>query len=40
MGEGDRDFTGILTNIEKIITGIDTPVIVKEVGFKDFQNLP
>lgn len=33
MLEGDRDFTGILDNIEKIVNGVDKPVIVKEVGF-------
>lgn len=33
MLEGDRDFKGVLDNIEKIVNGIDKPVIVKEVGF-------
>jgi isopentenyl-diphosphate delta-isomerase len=33
MEEGDRDFRGVLKNIEKIVMGIDKPVIVKEVGF-------
>ncbi len=33
MLEGDRDFTGILANIEAIVKAIDKPVIVKEVGF-------
>lgn len=33
MDEGDRDFRGIIKNIEKIIQGVDKPVIVKEVGF-------
>jgi isopentenyl-diphosphate delta-isomerase len=33
MLEGDRDFTGILDNIEKIVKEIDKPVIIKEVGF-------
>lgn len=33
MLEGDRDFTGILKNIEDIVKGVDKPVIVKEVGF-------
>ena len=33
MPEGDRDFTGWLTNIEEIVKHIDVPVIVKEVGF-------
>jgi isopentenyl-diphosphate Delta-isomerase len=33
MPEGDRDFSGALKRIEKIIREIDVPVIVKEVGF-------
>ncbi|MGN9166064.1 type 2 isopentenyl-diphosphate Delta-isomerase [Tissierellaceae bacterium HCP3S3_D8] len=33
MEEGDRDFTGVLENIENIVKNIDKPVIVKEVGF-------
>ena len=33
MLEGERDFTGVLSNIEKIVKSIDKPVIVKEVGF-------
>lgn len=33
MLEGDRDFRGILRNIEAIVKEIDKPVIVKEVGF-------
>lgn len=33
MLEGDRDFKGILENIETIVKTIDKPVIVKEVGF-------
>lgn len=33
MAEGDRDFKGILSNIENIVSKIDKPVIVKEVGF-------
>jgi isopentenyl-diphosphate delta-isomerase len=33
MLEGDRDFRGILENIETIAKTIDKPVIVKEVGF-------
>ncbi|OZV11157.1 type 2 isopentenyl-diphosphate Delta-isomerase [Tissierella sp. P1] len=33
MLEGDRDFRGILRNIETIVKGIGKPVIVKEVGF-------
>lgn len=33
MIEGNRNFKGILKNIETIVRGIDKPVIVKEVGF-------
>lgn len=33
MFEGDRDFRGILNNIEKIVKEANKPVIVKEVGF-------
>jgi len=33
MLEGDRDFRGVLKNIETIVNGIDKPVIIKEVGF-------
>ena len=33
MPEGDRDFSGALKRIEEIISGIEVPVIVKEVGF-------
>lgn len=33
MAEGDRDFTGILSNIEKLVKEIDQPIMVKEVGF-------
>lgn len=33
MPEGDRDFRGILDNIENIVNGSKVPVIVKEVGF-------
>lgn len=33
MPEGDRDFSGRLKNIEKIVKSLDVPVIVKEVGF-------
>ncbi|NLY45308.1 MAG: type 2 isopentenyl-diphosphate Delta-isomerase [Tissierella sp.] len=33
MDEGDRDFKGIINNIEDIVKNIDKPVIVKEVGF-------
>ncbi|MGD8189179.1 type 2 isopentenyl-diphosphate Delta-isomerase [Brevibacillus ginsengisoli] len=33
MPEGDRDFTGYLRNIERIVSTVPVPVIVKEVGF-------
>nr|WP_300002992.1 type 2 isopentenyl-diphosphate Delta-isomerase [Tissierella sp.] len=33
MPEGDRNFSGWLKNIEKIIKEIEVPVIIKEVGF-------
>jgi len=33
MPEGDRDFTGALKRIERIVKAVDVPVIVKEVGF-------
>lgn len=33
MEEGDRDFKGVLNNIEMIAKGIDKPLIIKEVGF-------
>lgn len=33
MPEGDRDFNGWLHNIEKIVSQLHVPVIVKEVGF-------
>lgn len=33
MNEGDRDFKGILNNIENIVKNINKPLIVKEVGF-------
>ncbi|MEH6945100.1 type 2 isopentenyl-diphosphate Delta-isomerase [Bacillus sp. JJ722] len=33
MPEGDRDFSHILKNIERIISQLHVPVIVKEVGF-------
>lgn len=33
MPEGDRDFTGALDRISKIVNELPVPVIVKEVGF-------
>ncbi|EEL51465.1 MULTISPECIES: type 2 isopentenyl-diphosphate Delta-isomerase [Bacillus cereus group] len=33
MPEGDRDFTGVLERIEKIVLSAEVPIIVKEVGF-------
>lgn len=33
MEEGDRDFSGMYSNIENIVKNIDKPVIIKEVGF-------
>lgn len=33
MTEGDRNFRGVLTNIENVVTLSHVPVIVKEVGF-------
>lgn len=33
MEEGDREFKGILSNIESLVSNLDKPVIVKEVGF-------
>ncbi|MBM7604444.1 isopentenyl-diphosphate delta-isomerase [Metabacillus crassostreae] len=33
MPEGDRDFTDALTRIERVVKGVQVPVIVKEVGF-------
>ncbi|WP_214480426.1 type 2 isopentenyl-diphosphate Delta-isomerase [Bacillus sp. SM2101] len=33
MPEGDRDFTSALHRIEKIVHGLEVPVLVKEVGF-------
>lgn len=33
MAEGDREFKGVLDNIQTIVNSIDKPVIVKEVGF-------
>lgn len=32
MTEGDRTFNGYLRNLEKLVAGLDVPVIVKEVG--------
>ncbi|EGO64915.1 type 2 isopentenyl-diphosphate Delta-isomerase [Acetonema longum] len=32
MSEGDRNFTGYLKNIERIVSKVGVPVIVKEVG--------
>ena len=33
MEEGDREFRGIINNIEAIVKAVDKPVIVKEIGF-------
>ncbi|TDT62848.1 type 2 isopentenyl-diphosphate Delta-isomerase [Fonticella tunisiensis] len=33
MPEGDRNFKGLLKNIENIVRKIDKPVIIKEIGF-------
>src|SRR6202035_5681083 len=33
MPEGDRSFSSWGPRIEEIVTGVDVPVIVKEVGF-------
>ncbi len=33
MEDGDRDFRGILENIKSIVSEVDFPIIVKEVGF-------
>lgn len=33
MPEGDRNFKGVLRNIENIVKSIDKPIIIKEVGF-------
>ncbi len=33
MDEGDRDFKGVLKNIESIVKSVEVPIIVKEVGF-------
>ena len=32
MNEGDRDFSGYLTKVAAIVSKVDVPVIVKEVG--------
>ncbi|MCF6460246.1 type 2 isopentenyl-diphosphate Delta-isomerase [Clostridium sp. Cult3] len=39
MKEGDRDFKGILNNIQDIVSSIEKPVIVKEVGFGISKNI-
>lgn len=39
MKEGDRNFEGILNNIEKIVLNIEKPIIVKEVGFGISKNV-
>ncbi|MBC8591026.1 type 2 isopentenyl-diphosphate Delta-isomerase [Wansuia hejianensis] len=39
MEEGDRNFAGILKNIENIVKSTDKPVIVKEVGFGISKNV-
>jgi isopentenyl-diphosphate delta-isomerase len=33
MPEGDRNFKGILKNIESIVKSVEVPVIIKEIGF-------
>lgn len=33
MPEGDRDFRGLLENIQAVVNKVSVPVIVKEVGF-------
>lgn len=33
MQEGDRDFSNLLTNISAVVSALDVPVIIKEVGF-------
>jgi isopentenyl-diphosphate delta-isomerase len=33
MKEGDRDFRGVLDNIQNIVSNVEKPVIIKEVGF-------
>ncbi len=33
MPEGDRNFSRWLSSIEKLVNGLDLPIIVKEVGF-------
>lgn len=39
MDEGDREFKGIISNIENIVKNVDKPVIVKEVGFGISQDV-
>lgn len=33
MGEGDRDFRGVIDNVARIVAACPVPVIAKEVGF-------
>lgn len=39
MPEGDRNFKGVLRNIENIVKVLDKPVIIKEVGFGISKNV-
>lgn len=39
MKEGDRDFKGVIDNIEDIINNSPVPVIIKEVGFGISKNV-
>jgi isopentenyl-diphosphate delta-isomerase len=39
MSDGDRDFRGVLSNIEKIVESVKVPIIVKEVGFGISRNV-
>ena len=32
QAEGDRDWRGLLRKLEKLVTALETPVVVKEVG--------